>query len=106
MRKRIINRITIEEITCSKSLSSAHMAACFQSIFDSNGRTQAFDSRTGMQPACNASRNLCGRKDELKIKSIVEMLFSWVIEISSYLNEPKRLPRGTKQNVEFWRRDS
>lgn len=44
--------------TCSNNLSSAHIAACFQSIFDSNGNTQEFDSSTGIQPACKASRNL------------------------------------------------
>lgn len=46
------------ELTCSRSRSSAQMAACFQSIFDSNGNTQALDNSTGMQPACRASRNL------------------------------------------------
>jgi len=38
------------------------MAACFQSIFDSNGNTQALDNSTGMQPACKASRNLQKKK--------------------------------------------
>lgn len=46
------------KLTCNKSRSSAQMAAIFQSIFDSNGSAQEFDSKTGMQPACNASRNL------------------------------------------------
>jgi len=46
------------------------MAACFQSIFDSNGNTQALDNSTGMHPACKASRNLqkakkkYGKRDE------------------------------------------
>jgi hypothetical protein len=34
------------------------MAACFQSIFDWNGKTHEFDNNTGTQPACKASKNL------------------------------------------------
>jgi len=50
--------IYVLQLTCSRSRTSAQMAACFQSIFDSNGNTQALDNSTGMQPACKASRNL------------------------------------------------
>lgn len=69
----------ILHITCNKSLSSAQIAACFQSIFDWNGKTHEFDNKTGIQPAWSASRKR---------------------------NDPKRRPRGTKQKVEFWSRVS
>lgn len=38
-------------LTCSKSRSSAQMAAIFQSIFDSNGSAHEFDSNMGIHPA-------------------------------------------------------
>lgn len=103
------------QLTCSRSRSSAQMAACFQSIFDSNGNTQALDKSTGMQPACNASRNLqkwMKNNQDKKAQDIYicmyvcmgenEMGMSCKMKIVFYLKEPKRRPRGTKQNVEFW----
>jgi hypothetical protein len=66
-------------ITCKRSLSSACITAWDQSITSAKGRRHPLESKTGTQPARRVSMN---RK------------------------EPSRLPRGTRQNVEFWRRES
>ena len=63
-------------ITCKSSLSSACITAWDQSITSAKGRRHPLESKTGTQPACSVSMN---RK------------------------EPSRLPRGTRQNVEFCR---
>lgn len=68
------------------------MAAWFQSILAWNGRTHEFDNRTGIQPACSASKNL------LSIQVKVNHVKSFE---RTYLNEPRRRPLGTKQKVEF-----
>lgn len=61
-------------LTCNNNLSSAHITALLQSITCENGNAHPFDNKTGIQPACNASKKRY---------------------------EPSRRPRGTKQNVEF-----
>ena len=70
----VLRVVLLLELTCSRSLSSANIAALCQLITSAKGNSHPLASSTGTQPACSTSRNL---------------------------NEPRRRPLGTKQKEEL-----
>lgn len=64
------------KLTSHRSCSLAKIAALLQSITSLNGNAHPFESKTGIHPACKASRNL---------------------------KVPSRRPLGIRQNEEFFK---